>query len=369
MNMTLLPFEDRAGVQGVLLQCDEFDSDAQLRTLLGGELLPFQDRVPEASTRVGRVENVITYLEDKQVRSDRNALVVFLEMLASRYKPEDERSAALQRAALLVDAGGTRGGKVEVPYVVVAMKDVEARDLILGGSPQVYIWPIQIGDREGVAAFRGELHTVGLDLDALVGNYADARDAWCPFGPGVGSFADILAQLEAYLNGRPPRSHRKQLPRIRLQSYSEAFFAADYQMRQDTHSRLRRTGCMFVIDAISLFHADLRNKLLRSELGSTSPVLILSPVDAESIAPNQRIMREFMQRELEWAFSRFANEPTELCEFRSGNPVALKRWLTMVLSEQALALSGQPDQTTVAELQGQSELQGRMAGKLFGQGR
>jgi hypothetical protein len=368
MSMTLLPFEDRARVRGVLLQCDEFKTNAQLRAALDGELLPFRDRVPEANTPQQRVDNVIDYLQDKQVGGNCNALVVFLEILASRYNSEDERSAALQRSALLVDAGGARGGKIEVPYVVVAMKDAEARDLILGGLPQVYIWPIQVGDREGVAAFRGELHTVGLDLDVLVGNYAPARDEWCPFGPGKGSFAEILAQLEAYLNGRPQRPHRKQLPGIRLQSYSEAFFAADYEMRQDTHRRLRRTGCIFVVDAVSLFHADLRNKWLRSELGSTSPVLILSPVDADSIAPNQRIMREFMQRELEWAFSRFANEPTELCEFRSGNPVALKRWLTMVLSEQAMALSSQPDQATVAELQSQSGLRGRMAGKLFGRG-
>jgi hypothetical protein len=39
-----------------------------------------------------------------------------------------------------------------------------------------------------------------------------------------------------------------------------------------------------------------------------------------------------------------------------------------VLSEQAMALSSQPDQATVAELQSQSGLRGRMAGKLFGRG-
>jgi hypothetical protein len=220
-----------------------------------------------------------------------------------------------------------------------------------------------------VAKFRDEMRTVDLDLDALVGNYGPIRDEWYPCGPGEGSIANILRQLETYLNALPQRPYWKQSPRIRLQSYSEVFFAADYYQRQDAYRLLRLTGCVFVVDAVSLFHPDLRNKLLRSELGSTSPVLILSPVNAESIAPNQRIMREFMQRELEWAFSRFVDEPTELCEFRSGNPVVLKRWLTMALSEQPLVRSGQPDQIAVAELQSQNELPGPIAGKLFGRRR
>jgi hypothetical protein len=67
MSMTLLPFEDRARVRGVLLQCDEFKTNAQLRAALDGELLPFRDRVPEANTPQQRVDNVIDYLQDKQV--------------------------------------------------------------------------------------------------------------------------------------------------------------------------------------------------------------------------------------------------------------------------------------------------------------
>jgi len=104
--------EDRALVRDVLLRCDEFDSDAQLRTLLGGELLPFRDRVPEASTRVGRAENAITYLQDKEVRGNRNALAVLLWALAGRYHPADTRSSALQRAALLVQSGGAQAGEL-----------------------------------------------------------------------------------------------------------------------------------------------------------------------------------------------------------------------------------------------------------------
>jgi nucleoside phosphorylase len=109
--------EDRALVRDVLLRCDEFDSDAQLRTLLGGELLPFRDRMPEASTRVGRVENAINYLQDKEVRGNRNALAVLLRALAGRYHPADTRAAALQRAALLVEFGGARAGELGVPSV------------------------------------------------------------------------------------------------------------------------------------------------------------------------------------------------------------------------------------------------------------
>jgi hypothetical protein len=109
--------EDRALVRDVLLRCDEFDSDAQLRTVLGGELLPFRDRMPEASTRVGRVEHAINYLQDKEVRGNRNALAVLLRALAGRYHPADTRAAALQRAALLVEFGGARAGELGSPSV------------------------------------------------------------------------------------------------------------------------------------------------------------------------------------------------------------------------------------------------------------
>ena len=89
-----------------------------------------------------------------------------------------------------------------------------------------------------MVTFRDKLRTVALELDTLVVNYADARDKWCPFGPSEGPIIDILGGMANYLNERPQLPHRKQLSGIRLQSYSEAFFAPDYDQRQETYRRL-----------------------------------------------------------------------------------------------------------------------------------
>jgi hypothetical protein len=123
MSTTQLSYENGAKVAGALLSCDEFDSNERMRNALAqvNDLQPFRSLVKDGGSPQERVQNVIVYLQDKQVHGNRNALAVFLQALARQYAGED-RGGVLQRAARLVEADVAQAGKIEVPYVVVGPK-------------------------------------------------------------------------------------------------------------------------------------------------------------------------------------------------------------------------------------------------------
>jgi hypothetical protein len=87
-----IPAELYMRIRQALLDCGPFDDDRQMRAVFAHPLLsPWQNGLPQADTRVGRVDGVIDYLRSRK-RSDTgdNALGLLLQVLVERTDPGDE---------------------------------------------------------------------------------------------------------------------------------------------------------------------------------------------------------------------------------------------------------------------------------------
>jgi hypothetical protein len=87
-----IPADLRQHLRDVLMNCNEFGSHTQLRTVFSNadELRPFRNNLPEATDLAARVDMTISYLVDKRRTDGRNALVLFLRVLGEKYEPEDK---------------------------------------------------------------------------------------------------------------------------------------------------------------------------------------------------------------------------------------------------------------------------------------
>jgi hypothetical protein len=87
-------------LRDALLDCDPFESNRKLRDVFAvTPLRPWRNNVPEADSRVGRVDAVIGYLHDKYNRDGANALALLLKVLRGQIDPEDARHQRLARLA------------------------------------------------------------------------------------------------------------------------------------------------------------------------------------------------------------------------------------------------------------------------------
>ena len=69
----------------VLLDCGPFDSDAEVSAVFAQpDLQPFRNSLPSGNSRANRVDLVIAYLQHKYRTDNRNALALFLQILAER---------------------------------------------------------------------------------------------------------------------------------------------------------------------------------------------------------------------------------------------------------------------------------------------
>jgi hypothetical protein len=88
--MTGLPSELYNRCRTTLLKCSEFDNNASLRTIfITGELHPFRNRLPSATSKNARVDACLAFLVDKRLSDGRAVLPLFLTALRDRYQPGD----------------------------------------------------------------------------------------------------------------------------------------------------------------------------------------------------------------------------------------------------------------------------------------
>ncbi len=102
--MLRLPFELYHRFRDILLECDEFESNASLRALFViDELYPFFNRLPEATSKHERVDKCLEFLLSLQLANNRPVLPVFISVLRGRYAQEDERYTKLEAARVEIE--------------------------------------------------------------------------------------------------------------------------------------------------------------------------------------------------------------------------------------------------------------------------
>lgn len=129
---------------------------------------------------------------------------------------------------------------------------------------------------------------------------------------------------------------------IRPKFSSADFFDEDHTKRVQTWDQLRLSGCVLIVDAVSLFHPVLRQRLSQSEMSSNerAAMLVLSPVNSSTIQVNQ-LIEQVISSQMELTFSRFDEHLDRLCEIGVGDLRALQRWLFAILPETATIVQNQ----------------------------
>ncbi len=88
----------------ILLECDEFESNAKLRALfVVDELYPFLSRLPEATSKHERVDKCLEFLLSLQLANNRPVLPVFISVLQGKYPQKDVRNTKLEAVRVEIE--------------------------------------------------------------------------------------------------------------------------------------------------------------------------------------------------------------------------------------------------------------------------
>lgn len=250
--------------------------------------------------------------------------------LKEAQKSTRSKIARIEARLVELEAGQSRGTPIHIPFVIVAMTKQEASDLInekILESDRVAVTE-RTRFEECKKAFQEE------EIENWLSHYSEDREDWRPHTCPENTICEIISEIVTSINLLQLEIPTGQL--IHPQFCSTSFFAYDEDIQEETWSELAGSGCVLIIDAISLFHPHLRQTLSDSHMGSNEQVamLILSPINPCANKANQLIEQEIRLR-MRRAFVRFEKQLDKLCEIGVGDLRALRRWLFAVLPEAA----------------------------------
>lgn len=98
--MLVLSTELTSRLHNTLARCRQFDSSQGLQSIfVEKRISPWRDSIPEGSTRNERIDNLINALYNQANAQGENALVLFLQVLANEYPPDDALNRELSALA------------------------------------------------------------------------------------------------------------------------------------------------------------------------------------------------------------------------------------------------------------------------------
>ena len=205
----------------------------------------------------------------------------------------------------------TRGlSTVGLPYLLFCMNETEAKELFEGQDP-------------GANEQRFKDLLPGLKrLGDPIKHYGPDRRDWKPFGT---KNADMIAnEIAAGRNAARSAGHRY----VKLQYYDFSPWLDQDPLLQPIYRDLRVSGCVAVVDQVSLFHTRVCDAIANflSRVGDLVSVVAVAPPLGLTEAEIQLIERQAKER-LTGVFSRFDNELDPSCEFGIGEERRLRRWL------------------------------------------
>jgi hypothetical protein len=236
--------------------------------------------------------------------------------------------------ALAHDPSPAQGPEIGLPVTVVAMTAAEATDLFADAPPPI-------------AAL---LELTGGSSEPWTTRYGTARSRWRPFEATGETIEEVLAARVAEVNRDV---NQLQGRTIRLQPYPLDALLRDNLKLWPVYQAVARSGCLVVVDELSLFHPAVRQVFETSPLptGGQIAFVTLSPLDATAGPPHATIRNELDGR-LTDATRRFREVLDPLCEIGVMERRRLDRWLHGSLPRAVDALrQAQRDPEKLRELQ------------------
>lgn len=223
--------------------------------------------------------------------------------------------------------GPARGIRtVGLPLVILAMIRSEVEDIESG---EILQKRLGITAYEQFQALRQELARNGVPWKV---RYEESRESWKPFEAKGEPIRTIVENLVAGLNQKDLARLRQR--HIKIQHYPfDAIKGRDLLLRQ-VYREVAQTGCVIIVDELSLFHPDLREAFIQSPFFNCEQVAMVTvcPLDPGQSTANRLLESETRQK-LALAFDRFAFDFDPQFEFAVGDERRLKRWLYASLPE------------------------------------
>jgi len=319
----------------ILLTCPEFEKDSRLRAVFGiTPLDSFRDGLSKADNKEDRVDSTLEYLLSRRLSDNRLLLLVFLIHLRDRVGDSNNALyGELDQLYVDVTKELSQSEAIEIHFVIMAMTQDEAQSLI----PQKQSNEEEQSNEDQSSTLENTpFHTL---LDTLRNHgvpdilplYGPRRKDWRPYTAAQISIEVIIQDLINFINLNQPNH-----PPLQPVFSSTNFFIEDFNTRMRSHTALEQSGCVLIVDAVSLFHPDLKKRLVGSQLLSDEnvAVIVLSPIDSHDNKVYEMIEKR-VKDEIERAFHRFDELLERSCEISDGNMRALKRWLHATLKEKA----------------------------------
>jgi hypothetical protein len=206
----------------------------------------------------------------------------------------------------------TRGrSTVGLPHILFSMNESEAKDLFEGRDP---------GSKEPrFKELLPGLQRAGNPVE----RYGPERRDWKPFG--TRSADAIAAEIAAGLNdGSRTLGHRY----VKLQYYDFGPWLNQDPALLAIYRDLRISGCVAVVDQVSLFHSGVCDAIATflGRAGDLVAVVAVGPPQSLT-GPEVELIEKQARERLTGVFSRFDAELDPTCEFGIAEERRLRRWL------------------------------------------
>lgn len=180
-------------------------------------------------------------------------------------------------------------------------------------------------------ALRSALHKCGITDFTL--HYGEYRDDWKPcVMVNQRSIREILQGVGQWLKANRDILAETALNLIFL---SDQIFSVDEEGKEErlqAEKILKKYGGILIIDIISLYHPQIRNTLMHSQLiDSDKPVamIVVSPLESKVLELNELLTNHiYISPFMERAFDSFAKDLNPLYQFDVNDIYNLRRWLS-----------------------------------------
>jgi hypothetical protein len=166
-----------------------------------------------------------------------------------------------------------------------------------------------------------------------VGNFQELYGAtpeeWKPHKHSGLSIKQIVQKALEHHKDNSKQTDHILSPKFVTEDFCSSMETETYKV---TKKSLEKQGGMIIVDAISLHHPYIYNKLSNSGLLTNKKIaiLILSPMN-ESTEMNNDLVQEIIQSNMNYVFERFAQDADPSCEIVMGDINSFKRWFMNAL--------------------------------------
>ncbi len=199
----------------------------------------------------------------------------------------------------------------EILLIILVMIREQAEELLLSKEHNNNVWEFcKLSQLSGV---KDVIERYGVNF----------RDEWHPFGDKDGAIRDIVEQFEKDIIKVKP---------LKFKSYTDFFFNGH---KKQVFEDLKTNECLFIIDAISMFHPDIYKKFIRRTSGIDEKQLslfVISPVNMRKHCLNN-LFEEIIDDSIGYFFTTHDEYLSPHRGFGIGSEIDLRRNMKISLVE------------------------------------